>query len=242
MANICTLVVAAGRGSRAGLTYPKTLFELQGKAILIRIMELLDPYDKVPTVIVSPDGENSIRECLASSQREAYLVVQPVPEGMGDAVLKFEKSPAYTAAQNILLIWGDIPFIQPETVDAVVKRHLEHGNDFTFATRIVEAAYTKVSRDFNGRVVGVVESREAGISDPQEGEREIGLFVFRKQIVLDALREELTSKIGATTGEHGFLYIIEHLSARGYKVEALPVATELDLISLNSIKDVCDFL
>jgi bifunctional UDP-N-acetylglucosamine pyrophosphorylase/glucosamine-1-phosphate N-acetyltransferase len=242
MAKICALVAAAGQGKRAGLPYPKTLFKLQGKPILLRIIELLSPYDMAPTVIVSPEGENSIRKCLASAQRAAHLVMQPVPNGMGDAVLSFEQSPAYEAAQHILLIWGDIPFIQPETVAAVVERHLEHGNDFTFATRMVDAAYTIVSRDLNGRVVGVVETREAGITDPQQGERDIGLFVFRKQIVFQALREELSNKRGVTTGEHGFLYIIGHLSARGYQIEALPVAKALDLVSLNSMKDVYDFL
>jgi hypothetical protein len=29
---------------------------------------------------------------------------------------------------------------------------------------------------------------------------------------------------------------------KGYRVEALPVATELDLISLNSMTDIHDFL
>ena len=59
---------------------------------------------------------------------------------------------------------------------------------------------------------------------------------------MPALREELPGKWGTTTGEHGFLYIIGHLAARGCRVEALPVATEMDLVSLNSMKDVHDFL
>jgi bifunctional UDP-N-acetylglucosamine pyrophosphorylase/glucosamine-1-phosphate N-acetyltransferase len=242
MAEICALVAAAGRGSRAGLPYPKTLFKLQGKPILLRIIELMSAYDMTPTVIVSPYGENSIRECLAAAQCDAHLVVQPEPKGMGDAVLSFEQSPAYSAAQHILLIWGDIPFIQPETIAVVVERHLKHGNDFTFATRMVDAAYTVVSRNVNGNIVDVVETRESGITDPQPGERDVGLFLFRKQIVFPLLREELPRKWGANTGEHGFLYIIGHLAARGYQIEALPVATALDLVSLNSMKDVCDFL
>lgn len=242
MAEICALVAAAGRGKRSGLPFPKTLFKLQGTPILLRIIELLATYDPKPTVIVSPEGESPIRECLVAARRPAHLVVQPVPKGMGDAVLSAEKSPACAAAQHILLIWGDIPFIQPETLTAVVQRHLESGNDFTFATRMVDAAYTVVSRDVNGHVIGVVETREAGITDSQPGERDIGLFLFRKQIVFPALLEELPFKWGANTGEHGFLYIIGHLAARGFKIEALPVATALDLVSLNSVKDVCDFL
>jgi bifunctional UDP-N-acetylglucosamine pyrophosphorylase / glucosamine-1-phosphate N-acetyltransferase len=242
MAEIRALVAAAGRGTRAGLPYPKTLFPLQGRPILVRIMELLVPYDREPTVIVSPDGEAPVSECLSAAHCSAHLVVQPSPKGMGDAVLRFEESPASEYADHVMLIWGDVPFIQPQTVSAVIAAHLQHGNDFTFATRVVDVAYTVVSRDELARVTGVVETREAGITEAQSGERDIGLFVFRKDLVMRTLKEELPHKWGAKTGEHGFLYVIGHLAARGCKVEALPIATELDLVSLNSIKDVHEFL
>ena len=42
--------------------------------------------------------------------------------------------------------------------------------------------------------------------------------------------------------EHGFLFIIKHLVAQGYNVDALPIATNLDLISLNSLEDLSDYL
>lgn len=242
MVNICALVVAAGRGSRAGLPYPKTLFSIQGKPILLHIAELLAPYDKSPTVIVSPDGLEPVRQCLGAADLTAHLVVQPTPLGMGDAVLRFEQSPAFHLAEHVLLVWGDIPFIQPETVAAIVNAHLAHENDFTFATRYVDSAYTMVSRDATGAVTGVTETRESGISAQHDGEREIGLFIFGKNIVLEALREELSGKYGRASGEHGFLYLIGHLAARGLRVEALPIATEMDLVSLNSLEDVNDYL
>jgi bifunctional UDP-N-acetylglucosamine pyrophosphorylase / glucosamine-1-phosphate N-acetyltransferase len=209
---------------------------------LVRIAQLLKPYDKRPTVIVSPEGEGHIRQCLDAHGLEADLVLQPVPRGMGDAVLRFRDSPAFETAEHVLLIWGDIPFIQPATVEAVVRAHLQHGNDFTFATRLVDAAYTVVSRDDAGSVSGVVETREMGITQPQAGEREIGLFVFRKAPMMAALTEELPGKWGQSTGEHGFLYVIGHLVTKGLRVEALPIATVLDLVSLNSLKDVDAYL
>jgi bifunctional UDP-N-acetylglucosamine pyrophosphorylase/glucosamine-1-phosphate N-acetyltransferase len=238
MAEICALVAAAGRGTRAGLPYPKTLFPIQGKPILVRVAELLAPYDLHPTIIVSPDGQEPIRECLDAAGVAAYLVVQPEPHGMGDAVLRFDQSPAFANAVHVLLVWGDVPFIQAETVAAVVGAHIQHNNDFTFATRRVDSAYTVVSRDAVGHVTGVVETREQGSAAPQAGERDIGLFIFRKTVVLDVLREELPGKWGKSTGEHGFLYVIGHLAARGLRVAALPIATKLDLVSLNSLKDV----
>lgn len=242
MAELCALVAAAGRGTRAGLPYPKTLFPIQGKPILVRIAELLAPYDAQPTVIVSPDGDAPIRQCLAQYGVASHLVVQPEACGMGDAVLRLEQSPAFADAEHVLLIWGDVPFIQPETVARVVAAHRAQGNDFTFATRLVDSAYTVVSRDTAGQVTRVIETREEGVGQSQVGERDIGLFVFRKTVVLDMLREELAGKWGKSTGEHGFLYVISHLAARGHKVVALPVATELDLVSLNSMKDIDAYL
>lgn len=242
MAEIRVLIVAAGRGVRAGLPYPKTLFSVQGKPILVRIAELLAPYDSEPTVIVSLDGETPVRECLDSKGIHAHLVVQHQQNGMGDAVLQFERSPAFPGAEHVLLVWGDIPFLQPLTVATMIDTHIREGNDFTFATGMVDSAYTLVSRDAAGQVTGVVETREQGIAKPQAGERDIGLFVFRKTVVLDALREDLPGKWGKLTGEHGFLYIIGHLVSRGLRVAALPIATELDLVSLNSVKDIDAYL
>lgn len=242
MAELRALVAAAGKGTRAGLPYPKTLFSIQGRSILLRILDLLEPYDAAPTVIVSPEGLAAVRTTLAVDSREAHLVCQPEPRGMGDAVLRFEESPAFADATDVLLVWGDIPFIQEATIASVVQAHRDRGNDFTFASRIVESAYTLVSRDPAGRVTGLLETREAGIRDPQPGERDIGLFVFRKDAVFPLLREDLPGKWGRTTREHGFLYLVEHLAARGLRVEAIPVATELDLVSLNSLQDVHAFL
>jgi bifunctional N-acetylglucosamine-1-phosphate-uridyltransferase/glucosamine-1-phosphate-acetyltransferase GlmU-like protein len=161
---------------------------------------------------------------------------------MGDAVLRFDQSPPFANADHVLLVWGDIPFIQPETVAAVVNAHLKYNNDFTFATRAVNSAYTLVSRDTLGRVISVVETREQGFATPQTGERDIGLFIFRKNVVLDSLREDLSGKWGKSTGEHGFLYVIGHLAARGLRVAALPVATQMDLVSLNTLKDLDSYV
>ena len=61
-------------------------------------------------------------------------------------------------------LWGDIPFIQPQTVAAIVNHHLEKNNDFTFATRVVDKAYTVVLRDKSGNVTRLMETREEGIT------------------------------------------------------------------------------
>jgi bifunctional UDP-N-acetylglucosamine pyrophosphorylase/glucosamine-1-phosphate N-acetyltransferase len=242
MSKIRALVAAAGRGTRAGLPYPKTLYTVQDKPILVRIAELVQDYASGLTVIASPQGEELIVNELNDQAFEAEVLVQTEPKGMGHAVLCFEDSNAFATTEHVLLIWGDIPFIQKETVQSLVGEHLSSESDFSFATRKVDAAYTVVSRDIEGRVTGVVETRELGIRQPRSGERDIGLFIFRKAPVMAILKEELSGKWGLKTGEHGFLYVIGHLAARGYKVQALPIASELDLVSLNSLSDLDGYI
>ena len=242
MSKFCALVAAAGSGTRANLSYPKTLFHIHGKPILIRIIDLISPYDQCPTIIVSPSGKAAVQECLNESEVNAYLVEQIYPRGMGDAVLHFAQSPAFRNADHVLLVWGDVPFIQSKTLAKMVKAHFQHNNDFTFVTRHVDSAYTRVSRDSLGNVIGVVETREQETLAPQAGERDIGLFIFRKSLVLNLLKEELSSKWGKFTGEHGFLYVIEHLVARGFCVEAMPIALEMEIISLNTLKDIESYI
>lgn len=240
MSDYSVLIAAAGNGSRSGLPYPKTLHPVRGKPILIHLLYLFSSFSSSSSVVVSPKGKNQIHECLKKSNLHPHLLTQSSPKGMGDAVLQFTHSPDFNSTKNLILVWGDIPFIQEETVSEMIRIHEIHENDFTFPTRIVDSAYTYVLRDEKNRLAEVVETRELGIEKPSYGERDIGLFVFKKDLVIDMLQMELQSKYGQESGEHGFLYIIKELIIQGAKVEALPIATEKDLISLNYIEDIQD--
>ena len=242
MGEISVLIAAAGFGSRAGLPYPKTLFPIKGKPILVRLAKLLAPYDAEPTIIVSKGGKEQIEQCLLKNNIQAQLVLQSIPRGMGDAVLCIDNSEEFANSEHILLVWGDIPFIKQETVETMINHHLEQDSDFTFASRVVDEAYTVVVRDKSGNVTHLIETREEGITDLGPGERDMGLFIFRKSLTLQALREELPNKWGKSTGEHGFLYIIEHLVSKGLQVEALPIAQEIELVSFNNMEDVSPYL
>jgi bifunctional UDP-N-acetylglucosamine pyrophosphorylase/glucosamine-1-phosphate N-acetyltransferase len=235
------LVAAAGRGARAGLPYPKTLYPVRGRPTLVRILETLSNLDQRPTVVISPSGRIPISKCLSRFNISAHMVEQSEPKGMGDAVLCFRKSGAYGSSNNVLLIWGDIPLIEKATVDAMVTAHVENDNDFTFVTGWVSNAYTLVERCARGQVVGVLESRELGPWETIVGERDIGLFIFRRDLVLDLLEQDLPGKLGKISGEHGFLYVIRLLTSRGHRVVGLPIATELDLVSLNSVSDLGEY-
>ncbi|GAA4010253.1 NTP transferase domain-containing protein [Sphingomonas humi] len=237
MRDLRVLIAAAGTGSRAGLPYPKTLHPVRGRPILLSLLDRVGGYDPEPTIIVSPSGKELIEEALKADGKVASLVVQERPSGMGDAVLAFRHSPRFDPRADVLLAWGDIPLLDQATIAACVERHRTSDNAMTFASRLVDQAYTRVARDGEGRVTALEETRELGI-EPVAGERDIGLFVFRAGPILDLLKQFRSEGLGKQTGEHGFLYIVAKAAAAGLLVEALPIATEQDCISLNRLSDL----
>ncbi len=235
--NINVLIAAAGKGSRANLPYPKTLYKINGKEILARILDNLEELDKEPTIIASPNGEKYIKDFLLENGRYANIVIQENPKGMGDAVINFEKSPFSKLSENILLIWGDIPYIRKLTIQKMIQSHFGNNNTFTFVTSDTEKAYTIVQRNERDEVIDIIETREENIPI-KSGERDIGLFIFRKDPVFNLLKLELPKKYSLKTKEHGFLYIVNHLVKKGFKVEGIKIANKKELISLNKISDL----
>ena len=234
---IGVLIAAAGKGTRAKLNYPKTLFKINGKEILLRILDITIDYDQKPTIIVSPKGENDINNFLSEYSKTCNLVIQKVAKGMGDAVLQFKRSPSFELSENILLIWGDIPFIKKVTIKKMVERHFENDNTFTFVSAKTDKAYTRVKRDKNGNIIEILETREENLPI-ENGERDVGLFIFKKKEIFDLLKLDLSKKYSSKTKEHGFLYLVSHLVKNGFKVEGLKIAKGKELISLNKISDL----
>ena len=236
------IIPAAGRGSRAALPYPKCLFPVRGVPIIQRLVETLTPFDPNPLIVTSPDGHDEIANALACTSATPMTTVQHMPKGMGDAILTALRSlEPHSASLNALVVWSDIPFLNAQTVRAMLQAHMDHQNALTFVTAVTDSAYTRVERDAAGAVVSVTETRESG-EPVTRGERDIGLFVFQVEPMRRLLAEELQGKYGTGTGEHGFLYVIKHLVARGYRVEGLPIATPEELVSFNALSDIAAYL
>ena len=238
MSNIHVLIPAAGRGTRSQLAIPKCLYPVDGHPIIHNLISLVSTYDSTPTIIVSPTGEPLVRASLLQASLSAYLLIQPSPRGMGDAVLRYEQSPTFSSGEHLLLLWGDLVGLEHTTIAKLVDHHIQASNDFTFVTKVVNRPYTRVIRSPTGDLLSVKETRELPSFNTLQGERDIGLFIFRKSVVFPLLRADLPGKNSSSTNEHGFLYVIEHLVASKYKVEALPIATDNDLISLNTVADI----
>jgi hypothetical protein len=80
------------------------------------------------------------------------------------------------------------------------------------------------------------------LSDLGQGEREIGLFVFRCAEVMNILNlySNDVSLYNPSNNEYGFLPIVEQMVCHSLQVNAYPIATYKDTLSFNSKLDLIE--
>lgn len=235
---ISIVIAAAGKGTRSKLDYPKSLYKINNQSILQRIINTLSEFGSSPIIIVSPSGHDQILDEIKKIKVKCSLLVQKDPLGMGDAVIQLRKINS-ELKENILLIWGDVPFISPDTINRSVEAHFKNKNCFTFPTIFSEDQYTVVKRDKSNRVKSVLESKNnPEIASTKIKERDLGVFIFRKDTVLDLLEKDLPGKFNKLDDEHGFLYIIDHLYKFSKKIGTVEVSDPKEALSLNAVEDL----
>ena len=84
------VIPCAGKGTRMGGTIPKALIQIDGHAILNRIMSkwfnVVDDF----VIVVSPVNAAQIRSYVKRIVRDAQFVIQKEPKGLADAILQAE--------------------------------------------------------------------------------------------------------------------------------------------------------
>lgn len=242
--NLSAVIAAAGKGTRSKLSYPKCLFTIKNKTILGRILEAIPEDVKSTNIIVSNDGYPLIESYLKSIKKEEVnLVIQEKQLGMGNAILQLDNI-RDILEENILLLWGDLPFISSDSIENLMLHHFNDNNDFSFLTLKSNNTYTIVERDNFNNVKKVVETKECLEAQiPINAcERDIGVFIFKRDLVFEYLKKDFFNKFGQQSGEHGFLYVIEHLVNHGYRVSGLETTKAIEGVSFNSIDDIEEFL
>ena len=234
MNNIKLLIPAAGKGTRAKLNYPKTLFKINNKPILINILNTLELIDDKPVIICSQSGKKKIQNSLKEYKKKAELIIQYKRLGMADAVLKFTNSKHFDSTDHILLIWSDIISPSKKNINLMVNRHLKQNNDFSFITMYQKKPYTLVKRNKKNEVVAIKEIKNAKVK-PSFGERELGIFIFKKEL-LNLIK--LNKKKIKINNEYSFLKAVELLKNAKYSIKGYKIGNLKDTYSFNDQKDI----
>src|SRR3990167_7130681 len=114
------VILAGGQGKRMQSDLPKVLIPFRRKPLIAHLLESVEEsgLDPRPTIVVGNQRELVIREL---GDKYEYAV-QDEQLGTGHAVLSAKS--VLADAENILVIYGDMPFVCAPTIRELARHHL----------------------------------------------------------------------------------------------------------------------
>ncbi len=233
--NLSAILLAAGQGTRMRSERPKPLHRLCGQPMLAYVLESLGALDANGAVIVvGHKGEwvtKKMQEIV--TQLPLQFVEQRVQRGTGDAVMVGLVGLSESEEDGeVLVLPGDTPLLQAETLAELVKHHRSTDAAATVLTAEVEdpSGYGRIVRAADGAVTRIVEHRDAGADELALTEVNTSIYCFRRSLLSPALRRVEPDN---SQGEYYLTDVIDVLVSAGHRVEAVIASDSAEISGVN---------
>ncbi len=177
------VILAAGQGKRMGPSLdrspPKVLHLVAGQPMLAHVLAAVGAATvgmSVNIVVVVGHGAEKVQKAFHSTHSGTAalrFVEQPEQLGTGHAVL--QAAPLLDDGAPTLILYGDVPLIRPTTL----QRLFAAGSDVAVLTVQLEqpAGYGRITRDWHGNVLRIVEERDATEDERKLTEVNTGILI-----------------------------------------------------------------
>ena len=235
------VLLAAGQGTRMKSSHPKVLHQILGRPMIAYLFDTLKSIGITDILVVVGYQSEKVMAALAGEGYEGVrFVVQEPQQGTGHAV-QVAMNGVPPASDTVLVLCGDVPLLSGESITALYRLHQKSSAAVTVQTvELPEGAhYGRVVRDAEGRVLDVVQSKDAADRPDILAIREIntGAYCFEAPFLRQALGELTVSPV---TGEIYLTDMIPLARKHGRTVEALIDPDWPNLLGINSRKELAE--
>lgn len=223
-----SIIMAAGKGSRMMSELPKVIHLAHSKPMVVRIIDALNALDVEENILILGHKREKVLEVLGN---DISYVIQEEQLGTGHAVKQAEeKIKNYNG--DILIINGDIPLIQKETLVNFYNEYKKENADGIVLTAIFDNpfSYGRIFKE-NDRVLKIVEEKEANEEQKKIKEVNAGVYIFKAQYLAYAL-----GKINNNNekGEYYLTDVIEILASENKKIISYSLEDSMEIQGVNS--------
>lgn len=225
---LAVVILAAGQGTRMKSERPKVLHPVAGMPMLSHVVRTATALKAFPIIAVVGHGADVVTKTIEAPFLE--FVQQEKQLGTGHALVCAKNSLIHFEG-DLLLLCGDVPLLQPKTLENLVSHHKKLSANLTILTAELSepTGYGRIIRGKNG-VERIVEEKDAVPSERKIKEINTGIYLFSAPDVFKWL-DRIENK--NAQGEYYLTDVVAEARKSGQHVEALKVDNTEEIMGIN---------
>lgn len=224
--DLAVIILAAGKGTRMRSRLPKVLHPLAGKPLVAHVIDTAKRLDPTEIIVVGGHGAPQLQAAITAPGIKWALQEEQL--GTGHAVQIAMPS---VSASNVLVLYGDVPLITARTLESLTAA-VRPGQMALLSVELSDpAGYGRIVRAPDGRVLRIVEQKDATPEELAITEGNTG--------ILCASREDLANYLAGlrndnAQAEYYLTDCIEACVAAGGVVHGMVASSESEVSGINN--------
>ncbi|RQH05981.1 bifunctional UDP-N-acetylglucosamine diphosphorylase/glucosamine-1-phosphate N-acetyltransferase GlmU [Paraburkholderia dinghuensis] len=227
------VILAAGMGKRMHSALPKVLHPLAGRPLLSHVLDTARTLDPTRLVVVIGHGADAVRAAVAAP--DVQFAVQEQQLGTGHALA--QALPLIDPNVPTLVLYGDVPLTRASTLRRLTDAAGRNGYGILTVTLDDPTGYGRIVRDAAGKVVRIVEQKDASAAEREIAEINTGIVVTPTAPLagwLAALKNDNAQ------GEFYLTDVVEQAKAAGHPIVTAQPDDEAETLGVNSKQQLAE--
>ncbi len=220
----CAIIMAGGKGTRMKATCPKVMCEVLFTPMISYVVDAVKEAGAQDICVITGYKHEMLEEYLAKKDENIKTVLQQPQLGTGHAVMQAQSFIDEHLDDDIIILNGDGPLIDAETINKAYDYHKDNNNSITLISAIVDDTngIGHIQRDENGKLLRIIEHKDANEEEKKINESNAGFYWFNGYDLSYALSKITNNnaqneyyitdslEILLSAGKNGGAYVVEN--------------------------------
>ncbi len=185
----CAIILAGGKGTRMKIDSPKVMCEVIFEPMIKYVVDAVKEAGVEDICVITGYKHEIVEGYLAEYDSNIKTALQEPQLGTGHAVMQARAFIEEHKDDKIIILNGDGPLMDAETINKAYAYHDEHKNAVTLISAEVDdpTGFGRIKRDDMGELLRIVEHKDATREERAIKEINAGVYCFNGAQLLYAL-------------------------------------------------------